>query len=327
MSDELPDALLDRYFAGECTPAEEAALRQRVGKHDPRRAVRDALHARGNEDRFNSLRAWQIVRGKLDASPRTQSRWATRRVLMRIAASILVIVGGAFLVPRLLSRRAVDGQTLVAMTRVGEVRHLVLSDSTRVTLAPLSELRYPARFGAAARRVSLSGQASFTVAHDASRPFSVRTTRVTARVLGTEFDVRENVADHTVDVVVATGRVWLRTPTDSGSPVLGARQLGHVDPSSGRIIVRTDVSPEQFMGWTGGRVHFERTTLRDVVVELKRWYDVDFIVTDGVLAARTLTADVRVGDRAPLDVLLGAISLAVDARYERVGRSVTMRAR
>ena len=48
------------------------------------------------------------------------------------------------------------------------------------------------------------------------------------RVLGTEFDVRENGADSTTDVVVASGRVWLQTPTDSTSPILTARQLGHV---------------------------------------------------------------------------------------------------
>jgi ferric-dicitrate binding protein FerR (iron transport regulator) len=228
-------------------------------------------------------------------------------------------------VPKLLerSRDAVETEQFVA-TGIGERRTIRLSDGTSVTLAPLSVLHFPARFSSDARTVTLAGQASFSVAHDAARPFSVRTTGLTARVLGTEFDVREDTVAHTVDVVVTSGRVRLMTPTDSAGPVLTARELGHADMVNGKITVSKDVQLEDFMGWHTGHLRFEKRPLRDVIPEVERWFDVDIIVTDSRLASRTLSADLRVGKNATLEALLGAITLPIDARYQRQGRTITI---
>jgi ferric-dicitrate binding protein FerR (iron transport regulator) len=214
--------------------------------------------------------------------------------------------------------------SLVESTGIGERRDVRLSDGTNVTLAPSSVLHFPAQFGADARAVSLAGHASFSVAHDAARPFSVHASELTARVLGTEFDVREDTVSHTIDVVVASGRVWLQTPSDSAGSILTARQLGHVETGSGRITVRRNVSIDAFMLWRIGHVRFDRTPLREVIPELERWFDIDVVVPDSALASRTVSADLRVGKGASLDVVLRALTLAVNARYVREGRTVTV---
>jgi ferric-dicitrate binding protein FerR (iron transport regulator) len=245
---------------------------------------------------------------------------------------IVVLVTGAVAIPSIIARQFLRhgpsaGATVVASTGIGERHDVRLSDGTLVMLAPKSELRYPAQFGAGARNVSLRGEAAFSVAHDKTRPFTVSAAGLSVRVLGTEFDVRENGADSTTDVVVASGRVWLQTATDSTSPILTARQLGHVNVVSGRIVVRKDVAIDRYMSWRTGHVRVEKTPLRDVIPELKRWFDVDFVLSDTVLASRTVSADLRVGNDASLDVVLSAITLAIDARYVHVGRTITLRRR
>jgi len=326
MNDSQPDdSLLDRYLAGECTPEEETAVRQRFGDTDPRSAIQDTLRADQEVTRFDTARAWGEVRSRMTYRTRTVSPWPDRLNIIRAAAVIIIIIGGVIAVPRMIKPRpfVAEGMQHVS-TRIGEQLTVRLSDETSVTLAPLSALHFPAKFSTDARTVTLNGQASFSVAHDAARPFSVHTTGITARVLGTEFDVREDTAAHTVDVVVASGRVRLMMPTDSVGPVLTARQLGHADIASGKITVSDDVRLEDFIGWRTGHLRFEKRALRDVVPEIERWFDVDIQVTDSALASRTLSADLRVGQGATLEALLGAITLPIDARYQRQGRTVTI---
>lgn len=326
MNNSQPDdSQLDRYLAGECTPQEEAALRQRFGNADPRSAIQGALRDGENIARFDSARAWGEVRSRMTYRTRAASPWPARIRLMRAAAAILFIVGGIIVVPRMIKRPSfvADGEQVVS-TGVGEQLSVRLSDGTSITLAPLSSLHFPAQFPTDARSVALSGQASFSVAHEPDRPFSVRTSGLTARVLGTAFDVKEDTGARTVDVVVASGRVRLMTPTDSAGPVLTARQLGHADVVNGKITVSNDVRVDDFMGWRTGHLRFEKRALRDVIPEVERWFDVDIEVADSVLASRTLSADLRVGKSATLEALLGAITLPIDARFQRQGRSVTI---
>ncbi len=69
-------------------------------------------------------------------------------------------------------------------------------------------------FSPGERRVRLErGEAAFTVAKDAARPFVVAVAGVTVRAVGTEFNVRH--ADYAVDVIVTEGSVAV---TRDGSP-------------------------------------------------------------------------------------------------------------
>jgi ferric-dicitrate binding protein FerR (iron transport regulator) len=57
------------------------------------------------------------------------------------------------------------------------------------------------------RTLELEGEAVFTVAHESTRPFAVRTSRAVATDLGTCFVVRAYLDDPNTDVVVAEGQV------------------------------------------------------------------------------------------------------------------------
>src|SRR5690606_7577189 len=59
------------------------------------------------------------------------------------------------------------------------------------------------------REVKLEGEAFFDVARDTLKPFIVRTTQLTTRVLGTSFSIKANVDDEVVTVSVKTGKVSL----------------------------------------------------------------------------------------------------------------------
>ena len=64
-----------------------------------------------------------------------------------------------------------------------------LADGTQVWLNAASTLQYPASFNGSDRTVTLTGEAYFEVAQDASKPFFVKVNGMTVQVLGTHFNV------------------------------------------------------------------------------------------------------------------------------------------
>ena len=94
---------------------------------------------------------------------------------------------------------------------------LRLSDSTVVTLAVNSALRYPAVFGNTDRSVYLDGEANFRVTHNAAQPFKVQQGNLVATVLGTVFNVRKQQADSGLVVELLQGKLQVDAKNSSGA--------------------------------------------------------------------------------------------------------------
>src|SRR5690606_1488289 len=84
---------------------------------------------------------------------------------------------------------------------------ITLSDGSQVWLNESSTIRYPEHFEKDKREVLLSGEACFDVGPDKKRPFVVKTSKVTTRVLGTSFNVNAYQKEPQTKVTVETGRV------------------------------------------------------------------------------------------------------------------------
>lgn len=129
-----------------------------------------------------------------------------RNRLIALAASVVLLVGvAAWFAPRYSDDRVLE-------TAVGEQRQITLADGSRLDLAPDSVIS--TRFTLARRDARLvRGQAFFTVAHSAARPFVVRANGLTVTAVGTEFDVR--ISPGGTAVTVGEGRVTV-APDRSG---------------------------------------------------------------------------------------------------------------
>ena len=73
--------------------------------------------------------------------------------------------------------------------RGSKVVTISLSDGTQVWLNSESSLRYPASFKGAERKVEITGEAYFEVAHNAAMPFIVKKDAMEISVLGTHFNI------------------------------------------------------------------------------------------------------------------------------------------
>lgn len=97
-------------------------------------------------------------------------------------------------------------RTLSRNNNTPHIQTLMLSDSSIVTLFPGSALQFPETFSGDSRKVTLTGDAFFEVAHD-GKPFLVYAGETVTRVWGTRFRVTALPGDKQVKVSVKSGKV------------------------------------------------------------------------------------------------------------------------
>ena len=346
MTDPQDWHLIDRYLAGEATAEEIAAIEARR-LHDPAWArTLDVLRTEFAPHRTTPLEvdlAWARLRSRVDAThtrstrlDETPAATSHRRLSplatswFRIAAA-LVITAGLLATWRLVAARRnttpgiEPGPTAAFANDVrtpnGTRQTITLGDGSQVTLNAGSRLRW-SDAGSGPRDIYLDGEAYFSVTHDPGRPFSVHARSAVAHDLGTRFTVRAYPELTQVEVVVAEGSVSLRRDrvAASDSAILTVGQLGRLG-ESGPLTVESNVAIERWTAWTGGWLILDGLTLADAIPQLQRRYDVTIAVPDSALAARRITT--RFHDET-LPQVLDALTLALSARWQQSGRTVTL---
>lgn len=157
----------------------------------------------------------------------------------------------------------------LTVPRGGEYQ-LVLSDGTKIWMNAESSLRYPVQFKGK-REVTLSGEAYFEVAKDATHPFIIHIGDNAIEVLGTKFNVSAYPKNN-IYTTLAEGSV--KVANNKGSIILTPNQQA-IMQSEGDIRVQ-NINASLYTSWTMGIFEFKKTELKDIVAQLSRWYNVNF---------------------------------------------------
>jgi transmembrane sensor len=158
--------------------------------------------------------------------------------------------------------------------RGGQFR-LALPDGSEVWLNAASSIKYPTAFTGKDRKVEITGEAYFEIAHDASKPFKVRVNGMEVNVLGTHFNINAYHDEAFVNTTLLQGKVSL---TKAGAvALLRPGQQARVD-NTRSISVLNNVDVDQVVAWKNGYFSFEKADLQTVMRQIARWYDVDIIM-------------------------------------------------
>ena len=276
------------------TEAEAAAWLARLRASDRSSLDEAAFHAwlaasPSHVAAFEEMNAiWDIsgyvprdLRGYELKSPRRIER---RAVLLGLGA--LVVTAGSFSVWK-------SATAKVYQTDVGEQKHIVLDDGTRVFLD--TETYMEARFRNDLRAVELKyGQASFSVTQDPPRPFVVRAGLQNILSTSAKMDIRQD-GDLT-SVIVINGQAAVSTEVDrvGSTATLDAGQRLIQKAAGTAKVDRPDMIP--LLAWQTGRAIFEGEKLADAVEEMNRYSSVKLIVSSSVLASMRFSGSYTVGD-------------------------------
>jgi transmembrane sensor len=178
-------------------------------------------------------------------------------------------------------------------TGTGEQRTVQLSDGSTVYLGPRSAISVV--YSNERRQINLlQGEAFFDVAHDASRPFTVKAQNTGTTDIGTAFDIRLNERD--TDIAVKQGLVELNA-VDAGSTVsarLKAGDWARVD-SSGQM-ERGSMLPDDIASWVRGQLIVKNQPAGEVIDQLRSYYHGLILVQGDELARQTLTGVYNLAD-------------------------------
>ncbi|MGI6232610.1 MAG: FecR family protein [Prevotella sp.] len=223
---------------------------------------------------------------------------------------------------RRLSQLDTEHQQLRLNTPRGGEFHIRLSDGTEVWLNAGSQLSYPNKFEGDERHVILVGEAYFKVKKDARHPFVVEAGGETVTVHGTEFNINAYPDRDKVYTTLVSGSITL---TGKGENHVGQRlkpgQQAVLDENQQEVTVR-HVDVKTTTSWREGRFVFNDRTLGDIMLELSRWYDFDYTLTDARLRSTVFMGSVpryaHFSEVLRILEMSGGISFKVEGRHVEV---------
>ena len=238
--------------------------------------------------------------------PGQRSRKNYRIAMLAAASTIVVLITGGIFLSRHKTAAAVIPTTAVAPTLTGNEiftgngsrTHLTLPDGTVVWLNAGSRITYEKNFDANLRAVTLTGEAFFDVAPNASKPFVIHTAHIDIRVLGTSFNVKSYPSDKTTEATLIRGsievsilnrtsdRIVLRPNeklivNNEDSAILAQENASHRhDKIDQSLVVISKPTYEHNSGaiietsWIDNKLIFQDEAFRDLARRMERWYGV-----------------------------------------------------
>ncbi|MBD1362654.1 FecR family protein [Mucilaginibacter sp. ZT4R22] len=238
-------------------------------------------------------------------------------VWLKVAAAVILFFGMSFLAYQYFNKAVVPAANEQVVS-AGEIRRVILPDSSIVWLKGKSKLSYPATFGKTTRDVSLSGEALFEIRHDTRWPFVVRSGHYTTTVLGTSFNLKTGAGDRDFDISVLTGKVGVMkiiSGQDSKVVFVSANQTFKAESDKVQSLgslPKKEIIQEITAG-TQYDMAFEKTPVEEIMHRFEQKFDVHFEGYTGEYKSCKITADLT---NQPLQQSLRLLCGAINATYK-----------
>jgi ferric-dicitrate binding protein FerR (iron transport regulator) len=212
------------------------------------------------------------------------------REVIKYAAIILLSLTGGYLM------HVVNMSHDLALNEIsvpnGNRSSITLPDGSHAWLTNGSKLIYP-DFKEGIRRVSLEGEAFFTVKSDEKRPFFVDLGKDRIKVTGTEFSVVSYPDDHFIQIDLISGKVHMEVEQRNGS---GKFKTYELKPLHRLIIDRTTGEPGYalipdgfYKYWKEGKYEFRNEPFEILAKKMERIFSVEIIFEDSLINNRTFS--------------------------------------
>jgi ferric-dicitrate binding protein FerR (iron transport regulator) len=236
--------------------------------------------------------------------------WSFLKVAAVVTVALIIASAGFFMGTRQVKD---DRHTGVVVDQYGNSR-IQLSDGSVVTLNHDTKINYPDKFNDDVRKVQIEGEAFFEVQPDPERPFIIHAGKATIKVLGTSFNVNAYPENEEVEVVVKTGKVQVSTmenaTTIASEVILDPGDRGILTGPDGELRKSRNDNPN-FLSWKTRDFVFNKTSLKEVIQQLNKVYQVKVKAGDPHVEKLRLTA--RFEGRS-LDFILKVISMTHDLK-------------
>lgn len=208
------------------------------------------------------------------------------------------------------------------VTLPGEVKEFVLFDGTKVWLNSKTVLITSEPFVDENREVLLIGEGYFEVAHDAEKPFIIKTSSLKTTVLGTNFDISAYPGDNNTVISLYEGKVEL---SDKNRPAYKmvmkpGQQVSFTNDEKKFYIKSNEL--EKPAEWREGILRFYDEDLNSISKKLERKFMKQIFIMDDEVGKLRFTASF---DTEPLDKILTLLSEAHEFKTEKTTNGIIIK--
>jgi transmembrane sensor len=193
-----------------------------------------------------------------------------------------------------------------------------LMDGSIVTLNKKSSLVLAERFNKRERRMTLTGEAYFEVAHDATRPFVVDVQDLEVKAIGTAFNIDNTTDAGIVSILVTNGKVQVASRVETKFAVKGENAI--YDLKTGHILIETKQNDNK-LAYKTHQFHFDETPLGLVVLELSKAYNVSIILKNKQLEQCPVVVNF---DNKSVEEVLTILGSTCAFKFEKVGEDIIL---
>lgn len=180
----------------------------------------------------------------------------------------------------------------IATPRGGQYQ-VILPDGSHVWLNAASSIRFPTVFSAGARKVDITGEVYFEVAKKINKPtgkrqpFIVTTDNQQVEVLGTHFNINAYKDESATKTTLLEGSVNI---SNLQSRVSGLLKPGQQSIIAGNGLKIAAADTLMATAWKNGQFQFRNASLKEVMRQAERWYNVDVEYPDTIADYRFVGA-------------------------------------
>ena len=333
--------LLTKEISGNISRDEQQLLNESLQENEVFGQVHSEIHRfmasennRPNvnvEAKLNEV--WQRIYTQKDeiALPETSSQTPRKHIVpiwARVAASIAILLSVGYFAYRAAAPQNLYTEIIAA---ADENIFATLDDGTQVWLGKHSQIAYNKHFGAKHRKIRLTGEAFFDVAHNADVPLTVSANEVDVMVKGTAFNVNATQADVEVSLLRGLVAVKDNRRKNTEEVLLHPNQKivfrdGKTLANDSNYVIREmtqtndTILPET--RWMNGALVFQKQRFADLAKLMEERYRLTISIENAVLREKRFTGSIK---SETLPQMLDALKQSYPFTYEITEKTVVIR--
>lgn len=308
----MDKGILYKFFAGEASESEVESIKRWTEESDSN--MEALISERKVYDAFLLSDYSEKKQAYSDGSHVLSSKiLRVARYAISSAAAIAVVAFSTLAIRGMLVDNDVQPSLNTIMVPAGQRANVILADGTNVWLNAGSKLVYPSSFDKESREVSLEGEAFFDVTKNPDAPFRVNTSILDVKVLGTQFNLVANTSRNEFEAALMQGSIDV-CGTDSDQPIVSLHPNQVAVLSGGKLLTKSIEFEDQYR-WKEGLYCFRNQTIKEIISDLEKYYDVKIVLNNQKLNATKLTGKFRISEG--LDYALRVLQMSAKFTFER----------
>ncbi len=283
------------------------------------------LSAADHDRIFSEIRSFKQKIDEQESNLNLKNQRYLPTTILRVAAVIVFMVTVGFGIYSIISvgkpyANYATAEIIEKVVPMGAKLTVTMEDGTVIRLNSGSRLTYPKEFSDSIRSVEISGEGFFDVAHEAARPFIIKTGAINTMVLGTKFNVRSVEDEDEIQIALVSGRVEV-DDSKGKKTILEPSEMA-VYSKRNQEIQKKEYDMTAVTSWKDDILVFKKSSLVEIIDKLEQWYGVNIKVD-----VKTPIMGLYSGEYhdEPLDRVLQGIGYASGFQFEIDGLNVKIK--